>query len=402
MTSAAGEHTERIAALTARLNDPELYRSSPFAVYQQLREEARVAWCEDPGYWVLTGHAEVVEVGIDPERFCSSSGILVQEIGNSYDSPPTMMHTDPPAHTRYRRLVQPSFKPSSVRSLEDVVRAMAVALINEIQADELIDIVEALSVPYPLQVICELLGTDAQQWRTFYRWSEAAIPGTEGVSEEERSAAQMEMWSYLHGLAVDRREQPREDVISQIATATIDGEHLEDYEVAMFLIQLLVAGNETTRNLISTGLVALAQAPLEWARLRADRSLIPSAVEELLRYSSPVVSFMRTATRDTELAGQAIKAGDPVLMVYAAANRDPSVFGKDAESLRVDRDPNPHLALGFGTHFCLGAVLARLEARVVLEELLNRFARIEVAGLVERSPSSIIAGLTKAQLKFLA
>jgi len=125
-------------------------------------------------------------------------------------------------------------------------------------------------------------------------------------------------------------------------------------------------------------------------------------VEELLRYSSPVVSFMRTATRDTELAGQAIKAGDPVLMVYAAANRDPSVFGNDAESLRVDRDPNPHLALGFGTHFCLGAVLARLEARVVLEELVNRFATIEVAGVIERSPSSIIAGITKAQLKFLA
>ncbi|MEI8371028.1 MAG: cytochrome P450, partial [Planctomycetia bacterium] len=165
-----------------------------------------------------------------------------------------------------------------------------------------------------------------------------------------------------------------------------------------FLIQLLVAGNETTRNLISGGLVALAERPAQLERLVREPELIPTAVEELLRWTSPVVSFLRTATHDTELSGVAIAEGDPVLMVYAAANRDPAAFGPTAGVLDVGRDPNPHLGLGFGTHFCLGAPLARLEARIILEELLARYTHLELAGTVERSPSSIIAGVTRAPL----
>ncbi len=168
----------------------------------------------------------------------------------------------------------------------------------------------------------------------------------------------------------------------------------------MFLIQLLVAGNETTRNLISGGLVALAENPAQWAALRADRSLLPAAVEELLRWTTPVISFMRTATADTTIRGISVAAGDPVLLVYASANRDEEVFGPDAGELRVDRHPNPHVSFGFGPHFCLGAALARLEGRVVLSQLLDRFETLSLAGPVERTPSPVIAGVRHATLVF--
>ena len=386
--------------LAEQLLDPDLYASDPFPLYDQLRDAAPVAWCASRGFWALTSHRDVAAVSVDPERFRSGAGILVDEIGHSYDSPPTMMHTDPPAHTRYRRLVQPSFKPTAVRPLDAPIRTMAAALLDALRAGEPVDVVRSLSVPFPLQVICELLGTDPTMWPTFYEWSEAAIPGTREMDEAQRGAVQLEMWGYLVGLAAERRSSPQDDVVSQLALAEIDGEALSDAELAMFLIQLLVAGNETTRNLISGGLVALAEHPDQLDRLVADPQLIPTAVEELLRWTAPVVSFLRTATRDTELSGTPIAAGDPVLMVYAAANRDPAVFGPTAGALDVGRDPNPHLALGFGTHFCLGAPLARLEARIVLEELLARFSSIELAGDVERSPSSIIAGVTRAPLIF--
>ena len=178
------------------------------------------------------------------------------------------------------------------------------------------------------------------------------------------------------------------------------GDQLSEAELAMFLIQLLVAGNETTRNLISGGLVALSERPDQWAALRADRSLIPFAVEELLRWTTPVISFMRTATGPTTIRNQAVAEGDPVLLVYASANRDEAVFGEDAGELRIDRHPNPHVSFGFGPHFCLGAALARLEGRVVLSELLDRFESLAPAGPVERTASPVIAGVRHAPLTF--
>jgi cytochrome P450 len=387
-------------ALAARLRDPDLYRSDPFALYARLRAEAPVAYDDTLGFWAVTSHREVVAVGTDPSTFCSRHGILLDEIGVEYASPPTMMHTDPPEHTRYRRLVQPGFKPTLVRALEASVRRQAQALIDPIEAGIPVDVVAALSVPFPLQVICELLGVDGQEWPKFYEWSEAVIPGAVDWPEERKRALQAEMWDYLVGVAKERRAVPRDDVVSALATAAPDGEQLSDDELAMFLVHLLVAGNETTRNLLSAGLAGLAAHPGQWARLRADRSLVVSAVEELLRWTTPVISFMRTATTDTVLGDQAIDAGEAVLLVYASANRDEAVFGADADRLDVGRDPNPHLSFGFGPHFCLGAALARLEARVVLEELLDRFASFEAAGAIERAPSPVIAGVRHAPLVF--
>jgi cytochrome P450 len=392
------------SADAGRLTDPSLYSGGdPFELYAELRRSAPVCWVdrEGGGFWAVTTHPEVSSIGADPVGFCSSRGILIDEIGTTYDTPPTMMHTDPPQHTRYRRLVQPGFKPSMVRLMEAGVTAKARALIDPIQAGVAIDVVPSLSVPLPMQVICELMGVDGAQWPRFLEWSEAAIPGASDHTEEQRALLQMEMWEYLIGVAGERRSAPADDLVSVLANVGADGgDQLSEAELAMFLIQLLIAGNETTRNLISGGLVALSERPDQWASLRADRALIPSAVEELLRWTTPVISFMRTATGDTTIRGQQVAAGDPVLLVYASANRDEEVFGADAGEFRVDRHPNPHVSFGFGPHFCLGAALARLEARIVLNELLDRFEAPAPAGPVEWSPSPVIAGVRHAPLVF--
>ncbi|HXA75407.1 MAG TPA: cytochrome P450 [Acidimicrobiales bacterium] len=391
----------------SHLLDPSLYaEGDPFALYAELRNEAPVCWVDRAGggFWAIATHPEVSSIGADPKGFCSSKGILTDEIGTTYDDPPTMMHTDPPRHTRYRRLVQPGFKPSMVRQMEVGVTAKARALIDPIDSGEPVDIVEALSIPFPLQVICELLGVDGSQWPRFFEWSEAVIPGESERTEDERAELQAEMWGYLVGVAEERRAAPAEDLVSVLAMVGseegAEADRLSEAELAMFLIQLLVAGNETTRNLLSGGLAALAADPEQWAALRADPELIPGAVEELLRWTTPVISFMRTATADCSVRGQAVAEGDPVLLLYASANRDEEVFGADADRLRVDRHPNPHVSFGFGPHFCLGAALARLEGRVVLSELVTRFASVTPAGPVERTASPVIAGVRHAPLVF--
>ena len=214
----------------------------------------------------MTTHPEVSHIGADPGAFCSSRGILTDEIGTTYETPPTMMHTDPPQHTRYRRLVQPGFKPSMVRLMEaGVTREGDGRSWTRLRAAWPFDVVQDLSIPFPLLVICELLGVDGSQWPRFFDWSEAVIPGEVEQTEEQRTAHQIEMWEYLIGVAEERRKAPADDLVSVLANVGADpesgGEELTEAELAMFLIQLLVAGNETTRNLISGGLVALAENP---------------------------------------------------------------------------------------------------------------------------------------------
>jgi cytochrome P450 len=388
--------------LAARVVDPALYEADPHPLFARLRAEAPVAWNEERGFWAVSTYAEVTRVESDHETFCASQGILVDEIGTAYESPPTILHSDPPAHTRYRRLVQPGFKPSVVKALDPVVRARAKTLVDRIVPGQVVDIVPVLAVPLPLLVISEMLGVPEEDWERCYEWSEAVIPGATDWPQEKKDALMAEMVDYLVSATKARRAEPRHDVLTELAQAELDGEQLSDAELAMFLVQLLVAGNETTRNLLAAGLVALAQEPGQYARLREDPSLVSSAVEELLRWTSPVLSFMRTATRHTELGGVAIAEGEPLLMLFGSANRDEATFGPTASRLDVARQPNPHIAFGFGIHFCLGAALARLEGRVVLEELLARFGGLELVGSVERTGSHVVAGMRTAELCFTA
>jgi cytochrome P450 len=392
-------------AMTDLLLDPAVYAGDPYPLYARLRSEAPVARNQTLGLWMVSRHAEVVAVSRDPATFCSSKGIMTFEIGTEYGTPPTMMHTDPPDHTRYRTLVQPGFRPSYMRALEPGIRRRARALVDRIEPGVPVDVVADLAVPLPLQVISDLLGVPEDQWPRFFRWSEAVIPGATDWPEAERAELSMEMVAYLLEAAADRRATPKDDIISELGAAEVDGDRLTDAELGMFLVQLLVAGNETTRNMMSGGLVGFAGAPGSWEGLasRAAASVnraLPLAVEEMLRWTTPVVAFMRTTTREVELAGRVLGAGDPVLMLYASANRDESVFGPSASAFDPARDPNPHVAFGFGAHFCIGAVLARVEGRILLEELLARFGSIESAGPVVRAASPVIAGVKAAPVVF--
>jgi cytochrome P450 len=382
--------------LTDALHEPGFYARDPFPLLARLRAEAPVAWNDTLGYWALSRYAECHEVSTDPERFCSGKGILTLEIGVEYDSPPTMMHTDPPEHTAYRKLVQPGFKPSLMKAMVPVAKGRLLDLIEGIRADEPVDFVPAVSVPFPLRIISDLLGLPEDDFDDFFRWSEVST-GAIPVTPEEREAYQADMRAYFLEAIARKRVEPGEDLISALVE-----EDLSDDELHMFLNQLLVAGNETTRNTISGGIWALAERPDQWQRLLDDPSLVPSAVEEILRWTTAVIAFMRTATRDTTLGGVDIAAGDHTLMIYTSANRDEAQFGPTAGEFDVGRSPNHHLAFGFGAHFCIGAALARLEVQLVLEELLARFRTLEPAGEVAYSPSDIIAGVTSAPLRFAA
>jgi cytochrome P450 len=309
-----------------------------------------------------------------------------------------MMHTDPPAHTRYRKLVQPAFAPSVMRALDAAVTDRARRAVAALPSGEPVDVVAELAVPFPLRVISDLLGIPEDDWPRFHQWSEAAIPGATDWPQERIAELMGEMVQYLLTTAAARRADPRDDVISRLATVAVDGEALDDTELAMFLVQLLVAGNETTRNALSGGLVALAERPDQWARLRADPGLLGTAVDEVLRWTTPVVYFMRTTTREITVRHVTLAAGTPVVLHYLAANRDEDEFGPTAGELDVARDPNHHVAFGSGPHFCLGAALARIELRAMFEALARRFATIEPAGPVERSMSLVIAGVRRAPL----
>ena len=369
----------------------------PWAHLAALRTRGPVVWNETGGYWVASHHAPVHDASVRPEIFSSGKGILVFEIGHEYPSPPTMMHTDPPDHTRYRALVQPCFRPSLMKRLEDQMHVYVADLIDAMPVGSPVDVVDALTVRFPIFVICDLLGLDISRWQEVFRWSEASIPGASEMSLEERGAVQVTMITELLKTVAHKRQHPGDDVLSLLGDSG-----LTDQEIAMFGVQLITAGNETTRNSLSGGLVALAANPDQWQRLYDDSSLVSPAVEEILRWTTPVVYFMRTAVVDTELSGVSIAAGDPVVLLYSSANRDESVFGANAGRFDVSRSPNPHLAFGFGPHFCIGASLARLEIRVVLDELRRRFSTVELAGEVEHTRSAIIAGIRHAPLKFNA
>lgn len=363
----------------------------PWEHLASLRELGPMAWNEVGGYWVASHHREVQQASVDPTRFCSGQGILTFEIGHQYPSPPTMMHTDPPDHTRYRTLVAGAFRPSAMKALHPRIVGHARQLLDQVSASRPVDLVHDFTVPFPLLVICELLGVPADEWEKFYLWSEVSVPGASDHTDDERLAIQGEMIQYLLGVVTHKKLHPGDDVFSILANAG-----LNDFEIAMFAVQLLTAGNETVRNTLSSGLVELGRRPDQWQRLRADRSLIASAVEEMLRWSSSVIYFMRTAVAATELGGAQIDAGDHVVLLYASANRDETVFGATAAEFDIGRSPNQHLAFGFGTHYCIGAALARQEITVMLDEMLDRYESIEMTGKEQRTRSSIIAGISRA------
>ncbi len=390
----------RVAGVRAPpFDDPRFHAGDPLDVFRRLRAEAPVYWHPTPGYWVLTRHEDVVAVSRDPATFCSGRGVLVSDLTRDIAPRQSIIYMDPPEHAKYRKLVQPAFTPGRLRGLEQRIDALAVSLIDALPRGEPVDFVATIAAPLPMLVIADMLGVPGSDHADFKRWSDAIIEA--GTQPTEANLAQsFELLQYFGGVIAARRAQPGDDLISVLIESSVDGERLEEFDLLMFCMTLLVAGNETTRNLLSHGAIALATYPAERARLSADAALLPRAVEEMLRWGSPIASFLRTATRDTTVRDTAIAAGDRLLMLYTSANRDEAVFGADAEAFVATRDASRHVAFGFGEHFCLGAQLARMEARLVFARLLERRPDWQLAGPIERLPSVFMRGIVRLPLVF--
>jgi cytochrome P450 len=305
----------------------------------------------------------------------------------------SILHMDPPEHAAFRGLVNRRFTPRAMSGLAESIRRTASTLLDGVDARSEIDFVAELAAPFPLTVIAELLGIDESDREDFRGWSDAAIESPDLPPDETMTAL-----GQLSGFIVEhirsKRDHPGEDLVSLLVGSDIDGCPLTKEELFMFLLTLLVAGNETTRTLLSGTAVVLHEHPDQRAALASDVSMVPGGVEECLRWVTPVHAFCRTATEDTVVADVPIAAGDYLCMLYASGNRDERIFGEDAARFDVRRPANPmHVAFGFGEHVCLGASLARLEARIFVEELLERFPRYEVAGTAERVRSTTVAGI---------
>ncbi|MBV8981481.1 MAG: cytochrome P450 [Acidimicrobiia bacterium] len=364
----------------------------PYPAFADFRVEAPVLWHDECGLWTIARHDDVMRISRDPSTFCSGRGVLPSDRQREVDPAASILFLDPPDHHRHRKLVSPAFTPRRISALEDRVRQLAKELLDQVTPGGAVDFAPAVAEPLPMLVIADMLGVPASDREQFKVWSDAMIEAATEPTEATYALA-FELWQYFEKIIEQRRVDPADDLISVIAHAEVGDVPLTDAELNGFCMTLLVAGNETTRNLITGGVEALAQRPDQLQRLVDDRSLIPTAVEEMLRWVTPVMNFARTATQDVELRGERIAEGQMVFMLYGAANRDPEVFGPSADTFDVSRNPNPHVAFGFGEHFCMGASLARLEARVLLDEFLQRYSKVELAGDPERLRSSLMRGL---------
>ena len=392
--------TAPIPDLTALLLDGEFYAGDPHPVLARLRREAPVARDERVGFWACTRHRDVHDVSRDNAVFVSGYGVNhAHFVPEPLAVPGSLLSCDPPTHTRYRRILWEAFTPNEIRALEPRIRARAVDLFDALEPDAVTEWVSEVSVPFPLVVLADLMGLPADDWREYSEWMDAAVRTNNPDASDADRAVVDGMRVFLLDAVAERAGTDAPGVITMVANHRNDeGSSLTPREQLMFLLQLFIAGNETTRNTITGGIVALAEHAEQWDALRADRSLIDPAIEEILRWSTAVTHFFRTAAVDTEIGGVAIGAGDKVFLSYTSANRDEEVFGPTADAFDITRAPNPQIAFGFGAHFCLGAALARLEVRVLLEEMLDRFSGLSVAGPVERLPNVAIAGFGRADL----
>jgi cholest-4-en-3-one 26-monooxygenase len=314
-----------------------------------------------------------------------------------------MLNMDPPLHTRYRRLVNKGFTPRMVRDLEQSIHRVTDGIIDDVIETGEADFVTQLSAELPLQVIAELLGVPQEDRHRMFEWSNSMVGNEDPeyqAQADQALVAAMELYAYAAELFATKRIDPHADLMSALTTVEVEGEHLSDMELELFFLLLTVAGNETTRNLMSGAMHTFFQYPGQWDRLVADRTLLPTAVEEMLRFVTPVMNFRRTAMCDLTLGGTAIAEGDKVVFFHASANRDEDVF-ENADTFDVSRDPNPHVAFGGGgPHFCLGANLARMEIRVMFEHLLDRMPDIRQAGDVQRLQSQFINGVKHLPVAF--
>ena len=382
--------------------------SQPNDQFAWLREHDPVHRHDEPGgpgFWAVTRHEDVKRVGRDHERFSSSPTIMIGDGGTSSGitgEKTMMLMADPPVHTRMRRLISRRFTPRAAAALRRRVQELATQIVDAVIDQGECDLITDLAGEMPSFVIAEVLGIPLEEGRELYHLTEAIHSSEEVVAHEERAAAGMEMFAHSQRVWADKRANPSDDLASLIAHGEIAGEPVDEIDFFLWFMLLVDAGGDTTRNLIGAGFHVLFEHPAELARLRADPTLLPTAIEELLRFTSPVIYMRRTATRDTELAGRAIAEGDKVVMYYGAANRDPVAFD-EPDRLDLTRSPNPHLAFGGGgPHFCLGAHLARVEIECLMWEMLSRLEGLEPTDEPTWMPSNFIFGPTSLPVSFAA
>ncbi len=394
---------------TVDLTDPDQFVGGvPHETFRRLRAEAPVAWHPErkgPGFWVVSKWADVRAVSLDQATFSSwKGGVMLRELGPEREEAQREMLTsmEPGRHGKHRRLVSGTFAPKVIRALEPRLRAVVTRTLDAVGPRGACDFVTDVACELPVIAICELLGVPVEDRAKIVAWSNAMIGMDDPEYADDPSGgplAAMQLAMYASELAERRRAEPRDDIVSELLRAEVDGERLTEAEFNAFFLILAVAGNETTRNLISAGLWLLCEHPGERARLQADLALLPRAIDEMLRYHPPVLHFRRTAMRDVELRGARIADGDKVTVWYVSANRDEEVF-PDADRFDVGRTPNDHLSFGFGPHFCLGAALAHLEARVMFEELFQRLPDVALAGPPVRLRANHIHGIKHLPVRF--
>jgi len=380
----------------------------PHEYFRMLRAEAPVCWhpeADGPGNWVVARYEDLKSASRNPLLFSSwLGGTTVRDMPPEHleGSRALMLNMDPPQHAKYRRLVQRGFTPRVIQQLEPHIRELAATIVDRIAARGECEFVSEVAAELPMQVICELMGVPEEDRAAVYDLSNRLV----GFDDPEYSRgfedgieASMQMFSYASKLSERAKRAPAGDIITTLVSADMDGDKLSELDFNSFFLLLAVAGNETTRTATSQGTRVLAEHPAQRERLLRNPSLLPSAVEEIVRYTAPVMYFRRTATQDTELHGQTIRAGDKITMWYPSVNRDEAVF-PNPDAFDVGRSPNDHLGFGIGEHFCLGASLARLELNIIFEELMRRLPDIELDGPVRFLRSNLIDGIKEMHVRF--
>jgi cytochrome P450 len=386
-----------------------LRRERPVSFHEEFEPPPEMPLPKGPGYWAVTRHADVVAASRRADLFCSGRGVqipdLPQELNEFFGS---MINMDDPRHGRLRRIVSRGFTPRSLGRLQHDVERRATELVDAVIDKGECDFVTDIAAPLPLGIICDMMGIPESQTQFVFEQTniilglgdpEYVAPGTNPLLAALTSGKALA--ELMSELATERRKSATEDLTSQLLDAEIDGESLSDQELASFFVLLVVAGNETTRNAISHGMKALCDHPEQRRSWAADfEALAPTAVEEIVRWATPVIHFRRTATRDTELGGQPIREGEKIVLWYNSANRDEAVFD---EPYRFDigRTPNEHVGFGGpGAHHCLGANLARREITVVFRELLRRLPDLEITGAPRMLRSNFIHGIKRMPCAF--
>ena len=394
--------------------DPLYYEryGYPHASWAYLRQHAPVAWFEPPGmrpFWAITKYADLSAILRDHKRFKIAPRIAVFRAEEELEpgTPPLrhLLTMDPPEHGKYRTLMAARFQPRALESKREAMSQIVDEVIDRIADRNEVDFVQAVAAVVPLAAIAEMFGLPKEDWGLMFQWSNALIgPGDpeyqQGRTARETSQQTIQsFFDYFRRLSEQRRQQPGDDFVSVLANAEVDGQPISEFELLSYFILLIVAGNETTRNATSGGLLALMEHPAEFDKLRRNPALLPSAVEEIVRWVSPVIQFCRTPSEDIEIRGEKIRAGESLCVFYPSANRDEEIF-PDPFSFRIDRQPNEHYAFGIGVHFCLGANLARLELQEIFRKIIARFAEVELAGPVERLRSSFVGGIKRMPIRY--